>query len=98
MVSAAVHVGVVGQYSPAAAVCGIPTVFDGWGVGLICGRTGLLGFFAFSIIAVVFGIDSLLLLTFCLFVILGASWVGCFIASGVCFSILVVVDFCPNLN
>ena len=54
----AVHVGVVVRFSPAATVCGIPTVFDRWGVGLLCGRTGLLGFVAFSIIAVVFGLDS----------------------------------------
>ena len=95
--SAAVLVGVVGRFSPAASVCGIPTVFDGWGVGLICGGTGLLGFFAFSINAVAFGMDSLLLLTFNLFVVLGASWVGCFIAGGICFPILVVVNFCPYL-
>ena len=95
--SAVVRVGWVGRFSPAAAVCGIPTVFDGWGVGLICGRTGLLGSLASFIIAVVFGVDSLLLLTFSLFVVLGASWDGCIIASGVCFSFLVVVDICPYL-
>jgi hypothetical protein len=55
----AVHVGVVVRFSPSATVCGIPTVFVGWGVGLLFGRTGLVGFiFAFSRIAVVFGLES----------------------------------------
>jgi len=73
VVSAVVRVGWVGRLSPAAAVCGIPTVFGGWGVGLICGWTGLLGFLTSFIVAVVFGVGSLLLLTFSLFTVSGAS-------------------------
>jgi len=59
-----VRVGVMVRFLPATTVCGIPTVFVGWGVGLLCKRSGLLEFFAFSIYAVVLCLKSSLLITF----------------------------------
>ena len=56
--SMSVRVGVAARFLPAVTVCFIPTVFFGWGVGLLWGRSGLLEFFAFSIFDVVFGLKS----------------------------------------
>ena len=89
--------GVMAHFLPAATVCGIPTVFVGWGVGLLCRRSGLLGLFAFSIYAVVLGLKSSLLITFNNCKPLCASWIALIVASDVCFTTLVIIEFGPDL-
>jgi hypothetical protein len=46
-----VRVGFMAGFLPAATVGFIPTVFVGWVVGLVCGVSGLLEFFASFICA-----------------------------------------------
>ena len=71
--------------------------FVAWGVGLLCIRSGLLGFFAFSIYAVVLGTKSSLLITFNNCKALCASWISLIVASDVCFTTLVIVEVGSDL-
>jgi hypothetical protein len=52
------HVGAMADFLPAATVGSIPTVFIGWVVGLVCGGSGLLEFFASFICTSVLGFKS----------------------------------------
>ncbi len=84
--SMSVRVGVMSHFLPAATVCGIPIVCVGWGVGLLCRRSGLLEFFAFSIYAVVLGLRSSLLIIFNFCKALCESWIALIVASDMCFT------------
>ncbi len=67
------RVGVMVDFLPAATVGSIPTVLISWGVGLVCGWSGLFGFFAPVIGVSVLGFKSYLLITIIIFNSLGAS-------------------------
>jgi len=53
-----VRVGLMADFLPAATVGSSPTVFVGWVVGLVCGVSGLLEFFASFICACLLSFGS----------------------------------------
>ena len=54
-----VLINLMALFLPAATVGSIPTIFVGWVVGLVCGVSGLLEFFASFICACLWSFESL---------------------------------------
>ena len=90
-----VRVGVMSGFLPAATVGSIPTVFDAWVVGLVCGVSGLLEFFASFIGASLLGFKSLLSITFFCFIdSLGVAWIFVCVAINIFSMTLITVGDC----
>ena len=89
-----VLIGLMTFFLPAATVGSSPTIFVGWVVGLVCGVTGLLEFFASFICARLWSFESIESIIFSFFYLLGVSRLLLFVDIFVVILTFVTVGDC----